>query len=327
MVCKNCGSEIEEGKKYCGKCGTKIDSKKDRKIKLIKKLVISIIIIIVILIITILGLKIFNIDIDTNIPIIGNLLKNNVSRKEVEEILKKSYNGSYLQNDTTKIGSITDISYQDYDKLITYSSTYKNNEITLNTGGILLYSSSSKNSKVLTVPANLTYILYYLTTQKDMDKEITKVTEILARHIEKNGTTLNEMNEEFFKLGEEIGQVVGIELCRNIVEKGVESLSTSLPENAYFLYKEKEISPRYVGFLTTDNEYVWSVIDEKTAQYLYSYDRNSYNTMIYVYGQPYKSVTKFKVYDFTKDTFPEVGSYSNLENAKKMLNVVENKKE
>ena len=88
------------------------------------------------------------------------------------------------------------------------------------------------------------------------------------------------------------------------------------------LYKENEVFARYVGYNTVKQVYNWD-IDETTAKYLYTYNRKTYNNLVSIYGQPYKTVNQFSVYDFANDENSLVGNYNSLDEAKEKLEVEE----
>lgn len=330
MICRKCGNEIEEGEKYCGKCGNKIEQDTNKefnniqniniretiKAKNRKKIIMLIVIIVAIIVILLLK---------NRTPLISGLIPNvGINEDKIVKMLKKDEYGMYLQEDTTKIGDIEDIVYENYDKLISYSCDYRG-QVLLNAGGLLLYNSSTEDYKVLYLNSDFMSIVYYLITN-NMSTEVKEVTKIFVKYISEKGESIvnfEESYEDCYEVGTEIGKAIGVNLCRNLGKETIHSLN-SLSSDTYLLYKENEISARYYGMISTEKDYVWDIklgINEQAMQILYAHNRSSYNNMVIMYGEPYQIVTKFCVYDVSKGKM--IGKYSDIEEAKKKLNVEE----
>lgn len=105
--CSKCGAEIKEGQKYCGNCGNKLDSI-HKKIKLNKKLLITIFIVIGIFT-AIIGrhIIVFNKVVNDyksqyqsmGYDIDSNLLKNTIY---IDTVVDLEYNDSYSSNSIVK---------------------------------------------------------------------------------------------------------------------------------------------------------------------------------------------------------------------------------
>lgn len=326
MECKKCGNEIFEGEKFCGKCGTKVEldgenvnAKRSIQIKLIYLMIIFLIIMVV-------AFGVIAKNNNGNFELENlNIFKKHMSNEELIEILKNSDNGIYLQKDTVDFGTSSDLDYKNYNKLISYSCKYVNGAVTLNSGGLLILNDKQDKFKLVKLRVDYNSIIYYLNTENEKDK-LGKITSLMSEYISSYGIdnfVISENNvEKYMTLGKKIGEVVGVDLCRDIIREATIKATqyteaASLVQSSKFFYKRNEISPRYIGCYTTEQVYNWS-IPETAARFLYSSDRKSYNNMVAVYGQPYKYVKKFVVYDFIKEGTPKVGNYENE-------NAVENK--
>lgn len=82
MKCKNCGNEILEGEKFCGKCGNKIDTNRKR---FNTKLIIGM----VLIVIGIVGICFYQTNYkETNINVAtGNQEKNNKKEKDILDVV------------------------------------------------------------------------------------------------------------------------------------------------------------------------------------------------------------------------------------------------
>ena len=337
MKCKKCGNDILEGEKFCGKCGTKVEVEEKtvtaneaeqtrKKEKKIKPVYLIIAVFIVVAIICCIGVKSNNGGVK-----LGDvtLFNSKISNEKLTEMLKSSENGIYLQKESVKVGVSKEFNYNNYNKLVSYSCIYVNGAVTLNSGGLLMLNDKTDEFKRVKLNNDYLSILYYLNTENEKDK-LNSVVSLMGDYIRVNGidnfkATGNKV-EEYMELGKKTGEIVGVELCRDITREAtiklLESSSSDISaiKSMKFFYKRNEISPRYLGCYTTEQVYNWS-ISETAAKILYSSDRKAYNNMVAIYGQPYKNVTKFTVYDFTKENTPKVGSYASEKAAEDKLGV------
>lgn len=331
MRCKNCGNIMYDGENFCGKCGAKFEKNnvKDNISKGTKepiKIKFNHWLIAVIVCTIVLGLGVFiaiNKPFENGIDIFNIFSKSAISTKEMTEILKSSDNGIYLQENTVKVGATSDIQYSNYNKLISYSATFKHNEVTLNAGGLLLYNTSTKGYKIISsLKTDFMAIIHYLNTE-NMNDKLNEVTKIVAKYIEQSDVFSDDTHQEqYAKMGKEIGQVVGVSLCRNIGRKGIEDLGNTSYSQATFLYEKDEIFLKYIGMNVTVQEYQWrGIMDELGAKLMANNNRSAYRNMIAFYGEPYKNVTKFIVFDYSNDNAKEVGRYDSVEKAKEKLNL------
>ena len=303
-ICKKCGALIEEnGAKYCGKCGNRIKGIKIRNTIII---ICSILVVILFIysIITVVNPK--------------------VSTEEMVYMLKNSENGTYLQEDTVKIGKEIDFEYNEYNKLVSYSSTYINGNTTLETGGLMFINDD--NYKIITLDLTYTSILHYLIKENQTNK-LEQIMDLLGNYVKENNIEqINIHNidlEKYMELNKEVGKVVGVKLGREIWKTNNINKAYQNLVNSTYLYGKDEITPRYAGTYITEQEYVWTVIDEYTAKILYTTNIRTYNQLVAMYGPPYENVERFVVYDFTKEGAPKKGTYKNIEEAKPELNVEE----
>lgn len=328
MFCIKCGNEMEDGEKFCGKCGNKVGNiEKEQKdnTELNKKVVYAIISIIIVIVV---GLAIFIFGNNSKLNFNSLFNKNIINNEELVNILKNTDNGIgiYLQEGTVKIGPTIDITNNNYDKLISYSCTYINESVTLNAGGLLLYNKKEKTSKVVSLGNDVSSIIYYFNDEdeneklEDIMKEVMNYINIYGEDSYVNMTT---NTEAFMQMGRKIGEIAGVKLCRNIAQDSLKKLA-NVPDEFIFLYKTNEIFNRYTGAYITEKEYCWgSVMSESMVNYYYMNNYSTYKTLVSIYGQPYKTVKKFAVYDSTTDGTPLVNKYDTLEKAKTALNIEE----
>lgn len=301
--CKKCGEDIEKGATFCGKCGTRI-----KNVKLRNTIIISCSILVIILF----------------IYAIITFVNPKVSKEEMTGMLKGAENGTYLQEDTVKIGKEIDFEYKEYNKLVSYSGTYIEGPSTLENGGLMLISKDK--FKIIKLDTTYVAILNYLIVE-NKDKQLEQVMILIGNYLKDNNIEqihIDNMGlDKYMELNKEIAKVVGVKLGREILENTqlFETMKKTL--NVVFLYGKDEITPRYVGYTTTKQEYVWTVIDEYTARILYATNTRTYNQLVAMYGLPYENVQRFVVNDYTKSGLPEKGTYKDIEDAKKELNVEE----
>ena len=301
--CKKCGAETEKGATFCGKCGSRI-----KGVKIRNTIIITFNILVIIFF----------------IYSIITFINPNVNEEEMTEMLKGAKNGTYLQDDTVKIGKEINFEYKGYNKLVSYRGTYIEGPSTLEMGGLMLISKDK--FKIISLDTTYIAILNYLIVE-NKDKQLEQVMIFIGNYLKDNN--IEQINidniglEKYMELNKEIAKVVGVKLGREILENTqlIETMKKTL--NAVFLYGKDEITPRYVGYTTTEQEYVWTVIDEYTARILYATNTRTYNQLIAMYGQPYENVQRFVVNDYTKSGLPEKGTYKDIEEAKKTLNVEE----
>ena len=184
----------------------------------------------------------------------------------------------------------------------------------------MLYNSKSKTNSILSTDTTLTAIIYYLNTNA-MQKQLKNVADIISKYIVNyDEDILNRSDiEAYMELGKEIGQTVGVKLCRNITQS---AMNDFVMNGGKFLYKQNEITPRYVGMYVSEQEYQWA-LPETTMNMIRINNPTSYYNLVAMYGEPYKNVTKFCVYNFLDENTPEIGKYDDISNAKEKLNVEE----
>lgn len=301
--CKKCGAEIEEGATFCGKCGTRIKGVKIRNTIIIGCSILVIIFFIYAII---------------------TFINPNINEKEMEEMLKGAESGTYLQENTVKIGKEIDFEYKEYNKLVSYSCTYMNGNTTLEAGGLIFVNKN--NFKIIKLDLTYTSILHYL-IEENQSSKLEQVMILLGNCIKDNNVeqiSTNNMDlEKYMEVNREVGKVVGVQLGREILKTNNLNKAYQNLVNSTYLYGKDEITPRYIGTQTTEQEYVWTVIDEYTARILYTTNIRTYNQLVAMYGPPYENVQKFVVYDLTKEGAPKEGTYKDIEEAKKELNVEE----
>ena len=310
-ICNKCGNELLEDEKFCGKCGNDVNAKK-KYIKIKFNHLLTALVTVAIIIITVIVLW-------------GDtlLFKYKISEEKLSEMLRDSDNGIYLQEETLQVGEYIDIDYKEYNKLVSYSCIYNNSNISVEAGGLILINDKNDTFYRITLDNNLTSIIYYLNTNNQKDK-LQSVIELIGRYIENNGIenlVIGNETEKYMRLGRDIGEIIGLRNGRDITREALMKL-TNNTNPGILLYKENEVFARYVGYNTVKQVYNWD-IDETTAKYLYTYNRKTYNNLVSIYGQPYKTVNQFSVYDFANDENSLVGNYNSLDEAKEKLEVEE----
>lgn len=249
-----------------------------------------------------------------------------MSNKELTDIIKQTEYGYYLQQNSVKLGTTSNINYNNYNKLITYSNIIQNNSVQVKAGGILLYNTKTKSSKVINVSTDLTSIIYYLNSN-GMNSMLNTATNIIRDYIEQYGTEVlfdnKESSTKYKEMVNKVGEKVGVNLCRNIIKENMIELSPNL-SNTVFLYSPNEISLKYMGMNVTVQEYNWAhIIDETGARLMATNNYRAYRNLVAIYGEPYTNVTKFVVYEYINGNAKEVKKYDSLQKAKKDLNVQE----
>ena len=310
-ICNKCGNELLEDEKFCGKCGNDVNAKK-KYIKIKFNHLLTALVTVAIIIITVIVLW-------------GDtlLFKYKISEEKLSEMLRDSDNGIYLQEETLQVGEYIDIDYKEYNKLVSYSCIYNNSNISVEAGGLILINDKNDTFYRITLDNNLTSIIYYLNTNNQKDK-LQSVIELIGRYIENNGIenlVIGNETEKYMRLGRDIGEIIGLRNGRDITREALMKL-TNNTNPGILLYKENEVFARYVGYNTVKQVYNWD-IDETTAKYLYTYNRKTYNNLVSIYGQQYKKVNQFSVYDFANDENSLVGNYNSLDEAKEKLEVEE----
>lgn len=320
--CSKCGNEIFEGDKFCGKCGNKL--KKDKKHK-IKNLIIifSIIIVLVVVIVVTLYLYGKNIKIG-NITIKNPTTEFGITEKYLTKDLKEK-GFEQFDDANVKILAITDIEYNNFNKLVLAKITATNNGIKLSNVGILLINRKNNIVDSFTINNNLIFLLNGLCNNSNNAKDIAP---ICAKYIKNYGTEIlsNNDNDNFKKLVKEISNIVDVKQARNYVkEEYQKNYNGGLQYN--LLFEKDSALIKYIAFYTETLQYNSSYpIDERMYKYLakdYS-NRKNLNALEYAYGPAYTSVKQYEVWGFSKNSDTKVvGTYKTLEAAKSKLNVEE----
>lgn len=117
MKCKNCGNEIQEGDKFCSKCGKEANVSKELKLKKWQLVILlTVIIFILALLITMLGLyiskpKLTSVNTSTQIE----------TEEQKQERLKKQEENNKISNAITQFGEIVRADNQGSVKYSSYS--------------------------------------------------------------------------------------------------------------------------------------------------------------------------------------------------------------
>ena len=301
-----------------------------------KKWKIGLITIIMIIIVIIVGVIIFNLNNNSNNDNNAQqyITENTITTEELKNYLKQLEMGNYIQDDSVKLGPIIDFNYNNYNKLVSYSCIYHNNNVTMNEGGLILVNEENKEYKNIAQPIETSAIIYDLNTKNQSD-HLKEIMSLLSTYFIENGidnfgsvrANSSDTLDKYAELGKDIGTIVGIKEGRTIVENKYMSNIKYKNEDtgdSSLLYERMNIFPMYLGATTTEMEYVWDSIGlpEDALGLLTSEEKT---TMAMVNGPAYRNVTKYTIAEFnTATNNPKiVGKYSSKEDAKSALKLEE----
>lgn len=301
-----------------------------------KKGKIGLITIIMIIIVIIVGVIIFNLNNNSNNDNNAqqSITENTITTEELKNYLKQLEMGNYIQDDSVKLGPIIDFNYNNYNKLVSYSCIYHNNNVTMNEGGLVLINEDTKEYKNIAQPIETSAIIYDLNTQNQSDK-LKEIMSLLSTYFIENGidnfgsvrASSSDTLDKYAELGKDIGTIVGIKEGRTIVENKYMSNIKYKNEDtgdSSLLYERMNIFPMYLGATTTEMEYAWDSIGlpEDALGLLTSEEKT---TMAMVNGPAYRNVKKYTIAEFnTATNNPKiVGKYSSKEDAKSALKLEE----
>ena len=301
-----------------------------------KKWKIGLITIIMIIIVIIVGVIIFNLNNNSNNDNNAqqSINENTITTEELKNYLKQLEMGNYIQDDSVKLGPIIDFNYNNYNKLVSYSCIYHNNNVTMNEGGLILVNEENKEYKNIAQPIETSAIIYDLNTKNQSD-HLKEIMSLLSTYFIENGidnfgsvrASSSDTLDKYAELGKDIGTIVGIKEGRTIVENKYMSNIKYKNEDtgdSSLLYERMNIFPMYLGATTTEMEYAWDSIGlpEDALGLLTSEEKT---TMAMVNGPAYRNVKKYTIAEFnTATNNPKiVGKYSSKEDAKSALKLEE----
>mgnify|MGYP005812728025 FL=1 len=301
-----------------------------------KKWKIGLITIIMIIIVIIVGVIIFNLNNNSNNDNNAqqSINENTITTEELKNYLKQLEMGNYIQDDSVKLGPIIDFNYNNYNKLVSYSCIYHNNNVTMNEGGLILVNEENKEYKNIAQPIETSAIIYDLNTKNQSD-HLKEIMSLLSTYFIENGidnfgsvrANSSDTLDKYAELGKDIGTIVGIKEGRTIVENKYMSNIKYKNEDtgdSSLLYERMNIFPMYLGATTTEMEYAWDSIGlpEDALGLLTSEEKT---TMAMVNGPAYRNVKKYTIAEFnTATNNPKiVGKYSSKEDAKSALKLEE----
>ena len=301
-----------------------------------KKGKIGLITIIMIIIVIIVGVIIFNLNNNSNNDNNAqqSITENTITTEELKNYLKQLEMGNYIQDDSVKLGPIIDFNYNNYNKLVSYSCIYHNNNVTMNEGGLILVNEENKEYKNIAQPIETSAIIYDLNTKNQSD-HLKEIMSLLSTYFIENGidnfgsvrASSSDTLDKYAELGKDIGTIVGIKEGRTIVENKYMSNIKYKNEDtgdSSLLYERMNIFPMYLGATTTEMEYAWDSIGlpEDALGLLTSEEKT---TMAMVNGPAYRNVKKYTIAEFnTATNNPKiVGKYSSKEDAKSALKLEE----
>ena len=297
-----------------------------------KKTKIIIVTIVITVIIAVVGLIMFCTNNDNSFTA-NFMIKNIITIEELTDFLKQLEYGNYIQDDSVKLGPIIDFNYNNYNKLVSYSCTYHNNNVTMNEGGLILINEGTKEYKIIAQPVETSAIIYDLNTKNQSD-QLKEIMNLLSLYFTENGVDSfaliresdSDTLDKYAELGKNIGTIIGIKEARIIIDN---KYMTNLKYNngdtsdGLLLYSRMEIFPMYLGVTMTETEYAWDStgLPESALGLLTSEEKT---TMAMVYGPAYKQVEKYAILKMnTKLDDPTVGKYSSKESAKSALKLEE----
>ena len=301
-----------------------------------KKGKVGLITIITIIVLIIVGLIIFSLNNNSNNDnnTQQSISENTITMEELKNYLKQLEMGNYIQDDSVKLGPIIDFNYNNYNKLVSYSCIYHNNNVTMNEGGLILVNEENKEYKNIAQPIETSAIIYDLNTKNQSD-QLKEIMSLLSAYFIENGidnfgsvrASSSDTLDKYAELGKDIGTIVGIKEGRTIVENKYMSNIKYKNEDtgdSSLLYERMNIFPMYLGATTTEIEYAWDSIGlpEDALGLLTSEEKT---TMAMVNGPAYRNVKKYTIAEFnTATNNPKiVGKYSSKEDAKSALKLEE----
>lgn len=301
-----------------------------------KKGKIGLIIIIMIIIVIIVGVIIYNLNNNSNNDNNAqqSITENTITTEELKNYLKQLEMGNYIQDDSVKLGPIIDFNYNNYNKLVSFSCIYHNNNVTMNEGGLILVNEENKEYKNIAQPIETSAIIYDLNTKNQAD-QLKEIMSLLSAYFIENGidnfgsvrASSSDTLDKYAELGKDIGTIVGIKEGRTIVEnKYMVNIKYKNEDtgDSSLLYERMNIFPMYLGVTTTEMEYAWDSIGlpEDALGLLTSEEKT---TMAMVNGPAYRNVKKYTIAEFnTATNNPKiVGKYSSKEDAKSALKLEE----
>lgn len=301
-----------------------------------KKGKIGLITIIMIIIVIIVSVIILNLNNNSNNDNNAqqSITENTITAEELKDYLKQLEMGNYIQDDSVKLGPIIDFNYNNYNKLVSYSCIYHNNNVTMNEGGLVLINEDTKEFKNIAQPIETSAIIYDLNTQNQSDK-LKEIMSLVSTYFIENGidnfgsvrASSSNTLDKYAELGKDIGTIVGIKEGRTIVENKYMSnikYKNEDTRDSSLLYERMNIFPMYLGATTTEMEYAWDSIGlpEDALGLLTSEEKT---TMAMVNGPAYRNVKKYTIAEFnTATNNPKiVGKYSSKEDAKNALKLEE----
>lgn len=301
-----------------------------------KKGKVGLITIITIIVLIIVGLIIFSLNNNSNNDnnTQQSISENTITTEELKDYLKQLEMGNYIQEDSVKLGPIIDFNYNNYNKLVSYSCIYHDNNITMNEGGLILINEENKEYKNINQPIETSAIIYELNTQNQSDK-LKETLNLISTYFNENGIenfgsvreSDSDILDKYSELGKNIGTIVGIKEGRTAIENKYMSNIKYKNEDtgdSSLLYERMNIFPMYLGVTTTEIEYAWDSIGlpEDALGLLTSEEKT---TMAIVNGPAYRNVTKYTIAEFnTATNNPKiVGKYSSKEDAKSALKLEE----
>lgn len=320
-ICNKCGNELLEEDKFCGKCGSKVKLSIKRKIKI---LIIISIIVIILIIGTLSGLYFYGENIKIGKITINNPMSNYGITDEYLTNNFKENGWDQYDNVDVNILAIADIEYNEFNKVVLASNTVTNNGVKLTNTGILLLNRKDNMVKGFTINSNL--IMIFNGLANNSNNKAIEVLEVSVKYIQEYGIDFfsNNSSNQYRLLIKEISDIIGVNKARGYVKSGmVESVKSISSNLDYTLLFEKESAlVKYIAFYGEKLEFNSSwPIDETAAKYLYTYNRRTYNNLISIYGQPYKTVKQYELYSM--EDVNAVSTYKSLETAKEKLNVEE----
>ena len=307
-VCSKCGNEVLENEKFCGKCETITSTKIMEKLILIIKLKLKPILISAIILFFL----------SIGIPY---LLKGGITDRYLTNNFKDS---GFDQFDDIKVKAINieDLEYKEYSKLVLADIRITENGNTINNSGFLLVNRKNDKVEGFTVNNNLRFLILGICENKSFKSK--ELTQIVAKYINENGTDFFADNEttEYKNLVKEFSNIIGIDKSRNYVKKEILKQLPNNKSNCTLLFEKESALVKYMCYYETTLEY-----NSK-----YPYDENTYNnllkgyqyedlknTLTYLYGPAYSTVTKYNVYDIKTSKF--VKGFDSLNEARNYFKV------
>lgn len=227
-----------------------------------------------------------------------------------------------FQNSNANIIGISDIQYNNYNKLVLVNLNENNQSPKTY---LVLANKKENDFKYIHTSGEMLCLLNGV-SNSNVSNNVPKVLEISCKYIENKGIDffLDGKSEDYKNLFNEITAIDGINKCRQYIKNMIEPLVDN--EVEYIVLFEKgtaivKYMADYEETLEFNSKYPMT---EGSYELMEKYGSSgNLRSLKEIYGPPYIVVKKYNIYSMETTETERVGSYDTLEKAKKQLNVEE----